>query len=209
MINIEIFNDNAKHYEEWFIENESAYQAELTLIKSLIPEGKEGIEIGAGTGQFAVHCGVKEGIEPADSMAYLARKKGLTIYKGYAEELSFLSKTYDFVLMITVLCFLNDVNKALKEVYSIINPSGFVIIGLLDRESPAGKIYNQKKHKSTFFKYAKFFSTEEVVNILKETGFINIETSQTLFNQACRGIEDFKPGHGEGLFVAIKAQKPA
>ena len=73
------FEKFSKEYEEWFERFEKVYQAELSAVKKLLPSFKNGIEIGVGSGKFALPLGVKEGIEPSFSMAEIARKKGIKI----------------------------------------------------------------------------------------------------------------------------------
>lgn len=82
------------------------YESELNAIKSFIPSGLYGVEIGIGTGRFAVPLGVRVGIEPANNMAEIARSHGINVLDGIAENLPLDSGEFDFVLMVTVICFL-------------------------------------------------------------------------------------------------------
>jgi len=43
-------------------------------VKSLIPEGLNGMEVGVGTGRFALPLGIRVGVEPADNMARIAKE---------------------------------------------------------------------------------------------------------------------------------------
>jgi ubiquinone/menaquinone biosynthesis C-methylase UbiE len=70
----EMFDKYYMDYDNWFIKNKLAYQAELNLIRKLIPKGK-GLEIGVGTGRFAIPFGIKEGVEPSNRMAEIAKKR--------------------------------------------------------------------------------------------------------------------------------------
>ncbi len=51
----------------WFI------GAELAAVESLWPATGQGLEIGVGTGRFAVPLGIKIGVEPARAMAEIAK----------------------------------------------------------------------------------------------------------------------------------------
>ncbi len=68
----EVFDKYYMDYDNWFFKNELAYKAELNLIRKLIPKGK-GLEIGVGTGRFAIPFGIQEGIEPSNKMAEIAK----------------------------------------------------------------------------------------------------------------------------------------
>jgi len=111
--------------------------------------------------------------------------------------------------MITTLCFLDDERKAFVEIYRILKPGGYFINGFVDKNSKVGSVYQKNKQKSIFYREAIFFTTEEVVKILKEVGFKNFEFRQTVFNTLDRikQVEKIKEGYGEGSFIVIKARK--
>jgi len=48
-------------------------------------------------------------------MAVMARERRIKVYEGYAENLPFEDESFDFILMITLLCFLPDPFQALYE----------------------------------------------------------------------------------------------
>ena len=69
MDSIEVFEENAAEYDEWYDENPAAYISEIQALRSLIPSSGTGLEVGAGTGRFAAPLGIKIGVEPAQAMA--------------------------------------------------------------------------------------------------------------------------------------------
>jgi len=209
MPKIEPFEKYAQKYENWFDINKYAYQSEINAIKSLMPDFKNGVEIGVGSGKFALPLGIKFGIEPSSKMRKIAQSKGIEVIDGVAEDLPLKNEDFDLVLMVTTLCFLDDVKKVFLEVYRILKKGGYFINGFVDKKSKIGKIYQKNKEKSIFYKIAVFYSTEEVISLLKETCFKNIELRQTIFNTLDRisGVEEVKEGHGEGSFIAIRARK--
>ncbi|WP_457566971.1 class I SAM-dependent methyltransferase [Desulfurobacterium sp.] len=206
MAKTESFDRFYREYENWFERNRDIYEAELELIRSLLPQGK-GIEIGVGTGRFAAPLGIKIGIEPSDAMAEVARQRGIDVLKGVAESLPVPNESYDFVLMVTTVCFVDDVLKSFKEAFRILKKSGVFIVGFVDKNSPLGKRYQEKKDKSRFYKEATFYSTEEVVDFLKKAGFSEISIKQTLIEKDGKMLPVIKDGSGEGGFVAVRAVK--
>ncbi len=52
-----IFEEEAIEYDEWFETHEWAYRAEVEATRKFIPETGEGIEIGIGTGRFSIPFG--------------------------------------------------------------------------------------------------------------------------------------------------------
>ena len=197
-------------YEKWFEDNMFAYLSELKAVKHFIPPGKKGIEIGSGSGRFALPLGIKIGIEPSFKMRELAVSRGMKVVDGTAENLPLMNETFDFALMVTTICFLDDIEKSFQEVDRILRPDGFFIIGFVDKNSSLGRLYSKKKGKSPFYSEATFYSTLEVIDWLKQTDFTGIEVIQTIFGNSPEEIDslqEWKNGFGEGSFVVIKASK--
>lgn len=209
MPRIEPFEKYSERYEDWFYNNKYAYQSEINSIKEILPDFKKGVEIGVGSGRFAEPLDIKYGIEPSDKMRRIATNRGIEAVDGVAEELPYESCSFDLVLMVTTLCFLDDVKKAFSEVYRILEPGGFFVNGFVDKNSEIGKIYQKHKKESVFYGRADFFSAEEVIRILKETGFKDPESRQTIFTtlDKINGVEEVRDGYGKGSFVVIKARK--
>ncbi len=209
MPKINVFEKYFKEYEDWFEKNRYIYLSELEAIKHFIPKSGEGIEIGVGTGRFTSPLGIKIGVEPSDAMRKIAEKRGIKVYKAVAENLPFNDKSFDFALLVTTICFVDDIVKTFQEAHRILKNNGIIIVGFVDKNSPIGKIYQAKKDKSKFYKPATFYSTEEVINLLKEARFKNLEIIQTIFGDPSKiqELQKYKEGYGEGSFVVIKAQK--
>jgi len=209
MERVEPFERYTKEYEEWFERNKFAYLSEIEAIKSQLPKTGSGIEIGAGSGRFAAPLGIKFGIEPSKKMGEIARQRGIEVITGVAESLPFDDSFFDYALMVTTICFLNDVEAAFREAYRVIKADGCLVVGFVDKDSPLGKIYLRHKEESLFYKVANFYSVKEVIAYLKKTGFRNFSFTQTIFNSLAeiKDVEPIKDGYGEGSFVVIKAEK--
>ena len=209
MPKIEPFEKYTNRYEEWFDKNRFVYESEVAAVKRFILRKGTGIEIGIGSGRFAKPLEIKYGVEPSPEMGKLARKLGIKVTEGVAENLLFEDEKFDFALMVTTICFLDDVEKAFKEAYRIIKPSGVIIIGFVDKNSPVGKLYEKYKDENVFYRIAKFYSVKEVVDNLKRTGFKNFEFVSTVFQKLedIKKIEAIKDGFSEGSFVVVKGIK--
>ncbi|RLG18640.1 SAM-dependent methyltransferase [Candidatus Micrarchaeota archaeon] len=209
MARIEPFEKYPSRYEDWFNRNKFVYETELQAIRKLLPKNGKGIEIGVGSGRFAAPLGVKLGVEPSRKMREFAQKRGIEVVDGVAEKLPFEGNIFDFVLMVTTICFVDDIDASFREAYRVLLPGGSLIIGFIDKNSNLGKIYQEHKAKSVFYKIATFYSITEVVSYLKKAGFKDFEFVQTIFHNLTeiKSIEPVKKGYGEGSFVVVKAIK--
>jgi ubiquinone/menaquinone biosynthesis C-methylase UbiE len=209
MPKIEPFEKYPQKYEDWFERNKFAYESELLAVKELMPQNGEGVEIGVGSGKFAEPLGIKLGVEPSPKMREIAEKKGIKVIDEVAEELPFNDEQFDFVLMVTTICFLDDIETVFREAYRVLKPNGCLIIGFVDKYSSLGKLYQQHKMKNVFYKIATFYSVGEVISYLKKAGFEDFTFTQTIFHKLAelKDIEPIREGYGKGSFVVIRAMK--
>ncbi|MDA3863409.1 MAG: class I SAM-dependent methyltransferase [Deltaproteobacteria bacterium] len=208
MDSISLFNNNLNEYENWFTKNILAYETELKAIKQIAPIPEKSIEIGVGSGLFAGPCGIKYGIDPAGNMLVKAQARGVETIRGKAEALPLADNSFEYALMVTAICFVDDPLAALAEIYRILVAKGVFVLGFVDKSSFLGKNYQKKKHKSLFYKDAKFFTLEEINVLLKKVGFEISEILQTLFDFPENLTEVQVPvkTKNKGGFTVIKAQ---
>ncbi|WP_106225913.1 class I SAM-dependent methyltransferase [Legionella pneumophila] len=206
---ISVFNELADQYDSWFDRHPAVFQSELEALKKVVPNSGQGLEIGVGSGRFAAALGIKIGIEPSKKLGEIAKSRGIDVIMGVAESLPIERKQYDFILLNTVLCFLDSPLKGLSEAKRILKSNGLLIIGMIDRNSELGQSYEMSKKDNPFYQYAHFYSANEVVDLLTQIGFYKQEIYQTLFTPPKNIVraEPVKPGYGEGGFVVIKATR--
>jgi len=206
---IQPFAESAQEYDAWFDRNPFAYESEILALKKFLAPQVRGLEIGVGTGRFAVPLGIAVGVEPAAAMADLARRRGIKVYRAVAEALPFRGDSFDLVLMVTVLCFLRDPQRALAEATRVLQPGGRIIIGMIDRDSPLGQDYEGHKQESKFYRQANFYSIGQTLDWLARLPYRQAEVCQTLFRplSAITQLEPVRHGYGQGGFVVIAAQK--
>lgn len=208
MVKSEVFDKNALEYDRWFEHHKIEYAQELRAIRELLPKGK-GIDIGAGTGRFTQPLKIYLGIEPSKAMRSIACSRGVNVIDGTAESLPIKDGLYDFALFVTTECFLDSPELAFREVYRILKTDGFIIVGLIEKNSILGKKYEKKKSESKFYKNANFHSVEEIRKELEKIGFTNFEYVQAILpGDIDESLEpEIKQGYGEGSFVVLRAQK--
>jgi len=202
------FDEQAIEYDAWFENHRDYYEAELEAVRRVIPSSGIGLEIGVGTGRFAASLGIPFGVEPSPRMAAMARLRGIEVLEGIAEALPFADGSLDFAVMVTVVCFLNDVAKSFREANRILKPDGTLVIGFIDRESVLGQQYIQRKEQSRFYRDATFYSVSELEGLLTKAGFSDFAYRQTLFPGETTDLSVHE-GYGSGGFVVIQAHKTA
>ncbi|MBN2160361.1 MAG: class I SAM-dependent methyltransferase [Spirochaetes bacterium] len=178
-------------------------------IRELLPPSGEGIEIGVGSGRFAEPLGIRIGVDPSEKMREIARSRGIEAMDGVAENLPLRDSQFHFILMVTAICFFNDINASFTEAFRILRPGGSLIIGYIDKHSPIGEAYQRNKNKSVFYSTATFYSTEELIRHLKKAGFGQFSFRQTIFNGGSKieSPQPIKEGYGQGSFVVVRGIK--
>jgi len=203
----DFFDKHYQEYDAWYERNRFAYLSELEAVKKVLPQKGYGLEVGVGSGRFAGFLGVDVGIDPSKKMAELARGRGVDARFGLGEELPFEDSTFDYVVIIVTLCFVQDPEKVVAESARVLKPGGKIIIGIIDKESFLGKFYQQKG--SIFYGHARFFNIKEVVQMLGVSGFNDFAYCQTIFDypDRLRAIEKPQENYGKGGFVVVSAVK--
>ncbi len=209
MARTEPFDELSEAYDDWFVRFAPVYESELSALRAVVPSHARGVEIGVGSGRFAAPLGITEGIEPSEEMARRARARGVTVYEGVAENLPLPDHTYDYALMVTTICFLDDPNRAIEEMLRVIKKDGRIILGFVDRDSPLGKNYEEHKSQDPFYREATFYSTGEVLALLAHHRLSVIYARQTVFGDLGDITEQQRPrpGYGEGAFVVLAAAR--
>ena len=206
----EPFVRHHRRYDQWFERHRAAYLSELLSVRALLPWRGRGLEIGVGTGRFAGPLGVEFGIDPAADMLVHARARRVHVAGAVAEALPFADAVFDYALIVTTICFVDDAAAMLAEAHRVLRPRGELVIGFIDRTSDLGQHYFAHQAEDVFYREATFYSADEVQHLLRGTGFAGPVWAQTLFKplDETREIEAVRTGRGEGAFVVVKATRP-
>jgi SAM-dependent methyltransferase len=209
MARVDAFDRHFREYEQWFSDNCCAYRSELKAVGHMLPAAGEGLEVGVGSGRFAEPFGIKIGLEPSAAMRRLAQSKGIEVYDGVAESLPFAGERFDFVLLVTTICFVDDPDRCFQEARRVLKDGGVLVVGFVDKDSPLGRVYQERKEQNPFYREATFYSTRQVLSLLRRTGFYQPQVIQTVFGELgdIDTVQDFRSGCGEGGFVVVRACK--
>lgn len=125
------------------------------------------------------------------------------------ENLPFRDNQFDFALLVTVICFVKDAARLLRETRRVLKVGALAIIGFIDKNSALGQIYQSRKETDRFYREACFYSTAEVIALLTQAGFYKLQFCQTIMGLPDSGQTAYRvrPGCGEGAFVTINTNK--
>ena len=203
------FDKYAERYDSWYEKNKAIFECESKAIKALDLHGK-GLSIGVGTGMLDFHTPIDIGVDPSVNMLKHAKARGIKPVRAVGEFLPFRDESFDFVIMITTLCFLVSPKKAIREAWRIMHSRGELAICIIPRESSWGKEYVKRGEAGhALYKYAHFYTLNEVKDMLNETSFTIISIKSTLSyspHDEPRVEEPSDSPEGKS-FVCIKAVK--
>lgn len=205
------FDNYSEDYDSWFEENEKAYHSELLAVEEVLPEKRgDAVEIGVGSGRFASQLEIPEGVEPSEPMAEIARNRGIEVTKGRAEYLPLESESYDLAVLVTTICFVDDLGKTFSEAGRILREGGRIVVGFVPADSEIGEFYRSNEADDRFYRVATFFTTETVLEAIRSAGFSSLRTVQTLtrgLEKANDSVERPSDGYGDGSFVVASGEK--
>lgn len=203
------FEKHIERYEAWYERYSHAYRAELAAVRELLPDKGKGVEIGVGTGRFASPRGIDIGVEPSPAMGKVAAERGVQVVEGVAERLPFHDESFDFLLMVNVICFLDNPIAAFREAWRVLRDGGSLIAGFIDAGGPLGREYREKKGASPFYREAHFRTSAEIISCFRTAGFTDFAFRQTIFRplEELDRDEEVMEGHGEGSFVVVRGRK--
>jgi SAM-dependent methyltransferase len=78
------------------------------------------------------------------------------------------------VLVMTALCYFDDLRQAFREILRVLRPGGRLTIGFLGRGGEIAEQYRYTRDKGTFLAHATFYTPGEVTRMLGEAGFSDI-----------------------------------
>lgn len=210
---IRAFNLVADSYDDWYShpQGNQIFNIELKVLNLFIPEKGFGVEVGAGTGIFAKHLSSVErlviSLDPSPKMLSQAKKRDIISILGVGENLPFRKGVLDFMYLVTVVEFLDDPFTVFKDICKTLKKSGSVTVLFINSNSVWGDFYRDLGSKGDpVFKNAKFYSFNQVVELLSLTSFTVSNSVGTLTSGPMElqvSGELVNPGRSTGI-IAIQ-----
>jgi ubiquinone/menaquinone biosynthesis C-methylase UbiE len=168
------FDAIADAYDRWYDtpEGQAIFHAEVDCLRLLCKEFRgRWLEVGVGTGRFALALGVEEGLDPSPQMLERAAQRGIRTYLATAEHLPFPDGAFHGVLMALALCFVSNAEQAMRECARVLHSSGMLVIGTIPADGPWGKVYMRKAMEGhPIYSLARFRSASDVLTLAAGAG---------------------------------------
>jgi ubiquinone biosynthesis O-methyltransferase len=200
------------------------------LIRELVglPAGRRILDVGCGDGLLAASLAragaVVTGVDSDPCMLEAGRARaqraGLTaeFVEGDIRALPFAAAAFDVVVAVTVLCFVPDAERAVREMARVLKPGGHMVIGELGRWN----LWAAKRRISGWlgrsaWGAARFRSADELRRLVKSGGLGVTATRGAVFYPPCAAAAALLAPCDSWLgrrttagaaFLAVAARKP-
>ncbi|MCR4292640.1 MAG: class I SAM-dependent methyltransferase [Candidatus Kuenenia sp.] len=169
-----VFDILTDKYDAWYDSEDGRplYESELKCLNPMVEASPKPIlEIGVGTGRFAMYFPDVIGIDPSLNALKMAGKRGVKTVHCYGEHLPFEDETFGCILIIVTLCFVENPLDILREAKRVLKKDGSILLGIVPKDSPWGIFYEEKKKAGhPFYSNARFYTLKEIENMLQTTG---------------------------------------
>jgi ubiquinone/menaquinone biosynthesis C-methylase UbiE len=169
-----VFDEFACDYDRWFDDHDEIYQEQVRLVRDAVPHAGRGLEVGVGSGRFAVPLGISSGIDPSLKLIEMAKKRGVEVVQGEGEYLPYRSETFRYVLMMTVICFLKNPPGVVQETFRVLVKGGDLILGFIEKNGEIATHFRHEKIKGRFLRFARFLTVGEVARFVEDAGFSEV-----------------------------------
>ena len=209
-----VFDLFSRQYDAWYDSEEGRplYESELLCLRPMVEHAAAPIlEIGVGTGRFAMHFPDVVGVDPSANALRFAATRGVKTIQAHGENLPLEDGAFGCVLMIATLCFVKNPHDVLKEAKRVAKEKGSIIMGVVPKDSPWGVCYEKKKREGhPFYARARFYSLADTRKFLGKAGMRITRIRSTLLQKPdeARRIEEPVEGYCETAgFLCIEAKK--
>jgi ubiquinone/menaquinone biosynthesis C-methylase UbiE len=212
--NIFFHRNVASEYDRYYQTNQGITidKIEKKIISAHLNKFPKGnwLELGCGTGhwtKFFSDCGFQvTAIDNSEAMLEIARSKNIEnvqFLHADASRLPFPDAFFPGIFSITMIEFVDDLEKVLNEIDRVLKTEGTLVLGCLNALSQLGK----NKNNDPVFQHAHFFTPDEIIEMLSRFGSPHISAGVHFSPEfeLLDGTE--KQSTAEPAFIAVSVQK--
>jgi SAM-dependent methyltransferase len=185
-------SERARRYDAWFSTplGRAMDAAEERAVMELADPhpGERALDAGCGTGIYTRRLlergAAVTGIDLDLEMMGAARLKApaATFVEADVTALPFPDSTFDLSLAVTLLCFVDDAERAVAELARVTRPGGRVVLAELNRWSLWAAWRRIKGWRgSETWRHVRFFSPGDLAILLRQGGARNIRTAAAAY----------------------------
>ena len=169
------FDENAERYDRWFESRngQAVFEIETNCLREAMGTAAgRWLEVGVGTGRVAGSLDILlEGLDPSPRMLAIAERRGIQCVRGVAEDMPYPESSFDGVVMVTTLCFVDNPMRTLSECFRVLKTQGSLVVGIVPAESSWGKLYRAKGRAGhPMYSRGEFRTCERVILMCKNVG---------------------------------------
>ena len=209
------FDARAGEYDAWYDSGpgKTIFAMEVACLRPLLHSlPRPYLEVGVGSGRFAQALGIEYGVDPAQALLEKAKSRGVKVKMAAGENLPYPDGRFGGILIALTLCFVDDPAQVLREASRMLTPEGGLVLGLILECSPWAEFYMAKgKEGHPIYSRARFFSKDEVENLLSQSGFDDLQYRCVLFQRPGQSFYHYEQpvdGYSESAgFVSVGSRK--
>ena len=211
-----VFEKHADAYDAWYdkLRGQRLFRTEVACLKAVLnPEmPRPWLEVGVGTGRFAVALGIEQGVDCAAAPLRMAEARGVCVSQGMAESLPYDDGLFGAVFMIVTLCFVDDPLMTVREAARVLRPGGSLVVGFVPGDSAWGQAYlKQASEGHIFYTIASFFAVDDVRRFAGKAGLSETGVAGCMQEAPEQDVDHYAPprsGVTNGMgFVAMRFTK--
>jgi len=169
-----------------------ALERELLLERIGPTDGLRILDVGCGDGVLAVELSRRgasvTGVDASEAMIAAAKARAgaenlpVRFEQARADALPFPDETFDTVSAVTVLCLIDDADKAMREMARVLRPGGRLVLGEVGRISLWALLRRIRGWLgSATWRAAQFRTPGELSALAERAGLSEIKISRAIF----------------------------
>ena len=220
-----IFDEWPEKYDQWFTTPIGSlvrkYESELILSFLKPVPGEIILDAGCGTGVFTcdiIASGSQViGLDISFPMVRRAREKsgGLRFHpaRGDISRLPFRAESFDKVVSVTALEFIDDAKSAVAELFRVVKKGGFVLVATLNSRGCWAERRKEEARKGhSIFSKAVLRSPEDLLSLSPVKGIVGTAIHFGKEDAPENAVEAEREGQTTGsmtgAFAAVRWMKP-